>query len=112
MYLCFNCCRFQAQDERNYHVFYEMLSGMSEETRSKFGLQTAGKYFYLNQGGNCSIQGRDDTENFRALSAAMDVLNFERTEQETIFKMLASVLHIGNIYFKKIQVNINIQNNC
>lgn len=48
--------------------------------------------------------GRDDQENFRVLSAALDVLNFERNEQDTIFKILASVLHVGNIYFKKVQV--------
>ncbi|XP_056017857.1 unconventional myosin-XV-like isoform X8 [Ostrea edulis] len=92
----------QAQDERNYHVFYEMLEGMSTEQKSKLGLQNAGKYFYLNQGGNCKISGRDDGENFRALSAALDILSFERSEQDTIFKILSSVLHIGNIYFKKI----------
>lgn len=38
--------------------------------------------------------------------AALDVLSFERSEQDTIFKILSSVLHIGNIYFKKIHVSI------
>lgn len=38
--------------------------------------------------------------------AALDVLSFERSEQDTIFKILSSVLHIGNIYFKKIHVFI------
>lgn len=52
--------------------------------------------------------GRDDGENFRALTTAFDVLSFERSEQETIFKILSSVLHIGNIYFKKIHVSILI----
>ncbi|XP_062594386.1 unconventional myosin-XV-like isoform X8 [Saccostrea cucullata] len=97
----------QAQDERNYHVFYEMLEGMSKEQRGKYGLQNAEKYFYLNQGGNCKISGRDDYENFRALTAALDVLNFEKSEQDTIFKILSSVLHIGNIYFKKIHDDAN-----
>lgn len=40
---------FQAQDERNYHVFYEMLEGMSSDQKGKYGLQNAEKYFYLNQ---------------------------------------------------------------
>ncbi|XP_078318920.1 unconventional myosin-XV-like isoform X3 [Crassostrea virginica] len=97
----------QAQDERNYHVFYEMLEGMSTDQKSKYGLQNAEKYFYLNQGGNCKIMGRDDGENFRALTTAFDVLSFERSEQETIFKILSSVLHIGNIYFKKIHDEAN-----
>ncbi|OWF46490.1 unconventional myosin-XV-like isoform X2 [Mizuhopecten yessoensis] len=93
----------QAAEERNYHVFYEMLSGFNEEQKGKYGLQSANKYFYLNQGGSCSISGRDDAENFRVLNTAMEVLNFERNEQETIFKILSCVLHLGNIYFKAIQ---------
>ena len=50
------------------------------------------------------IRGRDDADNYRKLTAAMDILSFERTEQETIVKILASVLHIGNMYFKVVQV--------
>jgi myosin XV len=39
----------QAADERNYHVFYEMLTGLSDESKQKYGLLDANKYFYLNQ---------------------------------------------------------------
>lgn len=39
----------QAPEERNYHVFYELLAGLSEETKLKYGLLAADKYFYLNQ---------------------------------------------------------------
>ncbi|XP_076459661.1 unconventional myosin-XV-like isoform X2 [Babylonia areolata] len=95
----------QAPEERNYHVFYEMLEAMTDEQKSKYGLQTSPKYFYLNQGGSAVIPGRDDAENFRKLLAAMDVLDFNREEQDTIQKILASVLHIGNIYFKSVQEN-------
>ncbi|VDI61539.1 Hypothetical predicted protein [Mytilus galloprovincialis] len=92
----------QAPDERNYHVFYEILAGMTEDERKKYGLQTANKYFYLNQGGNCDISGRNDVENYRVLTGAFHVLNFEGNEKETIYKILASVLHFGNIFFKRV----------
>ena len=39
----------QAKGERNYHVFYEMLVGLSAEEREGLGLTTALDYFYLNQ---------------------------------------------------------------
>lgn len=39
----------QASEERNYHVFYEMLRGLPTEQREKYGLLTPEKYFYLNQ---------------------------------------------------------------
>ena len=40
---------FQAPEERNYHVFYEMLEALTDEQKGNYGLQTAPKYFYLNQ---------------------------------------------------------------
>lgn len=94
----------QAQDERNYHVFYELLSGLTGEEKEKYGLQTAEKYFYLNQGGSCEIEGKNDGEDFRFLLAAMQVLGFTNEEQDTVFRILASVLHLGNIYFHRKQL--------
>ena len=41
------CPRFQAPDERNYHVFYCMLEGMNEEQKKKLGLGQATDYNYL-----------------------------------------------------------------
>ena len=38
-----------APEERNYHVFYELLAGLSEDQKQKYGLMSAEKYFYLNQ---------------------------------------------------------------
>ncbi len=39
----------QTNDERNYHVFYEFLAGISDELKQRYGLLEANKYFYLNQ---------------------------------------------------------------
>ena len=65
-----------APEERNYHVFYEMLSGLSEDQRQKFGLMSAEKYFYLNQGGSCVIDGKIDKDDFQSLMSAMQVRIF------------------------------------
>ena len=39
----------QAEGERNYHSFYEILVGLGDEEKAKFGLAAADDYFYLNQ---------------------------------------------------------------
>ena len=39
----------QAHDERNYHIFYCMLAGMSREEKQKLDVQTAEHYWYLTQ---------------------------------------------------------------
>lgn len=38
---------FQARDERNYHIFYCMLKGMSPDQKKKLGLGNATDYTYL-----------------------------------------------------------------
>ncbi|XP_064628723.1 unconventional myosin-XV-like isoform X2 [Lineus longissimus] len=90
-----------AQDERTYHVFYEMLAGMDPEQKKKYGLQAASNYYYMNRGGNSQIGSKMDTEDFHALVSSMEILSFTRGEQDTIFKILAAVLHMGNVFFVK-----------
>ncbi|NXM87738.1 MYO15 protein, partial [Oenanthe oenanthe] len=95
----------QAQSERNYHIFYEMLAGLPSQQRQRYCLQGAETYYYLNQGGNCEIPGKDDAEDFRRLLNTMEVLNFSVDEQNSIFRILSSVLHLGNVYFEKYETD-------
>ncbi|XP_069763279.1 unconventional myosin-XV isoform X2 [Narcine bancroftii] len=96
---------FQAKNERNYHIFYEMLAGLSSQQKQKFYLQEAETYYYLNQGGNCDIWGKDDGEDFLRLLSSMEVLGFSPDEQNSIFRILSSVLHLGNVYFEKYETD-------
>ncbi|XP_069666522.1 unconventional myosin-XV [Haliaeetus albicilla] len=96
---------FQAKSERNYHIFYEMLAGLPAQQRQRYCLQGAETYYYLNQGGNCEIPGKDDAEDFRRLLNTMEVLSFSMEEQNSIFRILSSVLHLGNVYFEKYETD-------
>ncbi|XP_078145991.1 unconventional myosin-XV [Centroberyx gerrardi] len=91
---------FQAKSERNYHIFYEMLAGLPPQEKSSLYLQEAETYYYLNQGGDCAIEGKDDAEDFRRLLSAMDILCFTPEELNSIYRLLSSVLHLGNVYFQ------------
>uniref|UniRef100_A0A8C5KEC4 Unconventional myosin-XV n=1 Tax=Jaculus jaculus TaxID=51337 RepID=A0A8C5KEC4_JACJA len=96
---------FQAKNERNYHIFYELLAGLPAQLRQAFSLQEAETYYYLNQGGNCEITGKSDSDDFRRLLAAMEVLGFSGEDQDSIFRILASILHLGNVYFEKYETD-------
>ncbi|XP_075371760.1 unconventional myosin-XV [Mycteria americana] len=96
---------FQAKSERNYHIFYEMLAGLPAQQRQRYCLQGAETYYYLNQGGNCEIPGKDDAEDFRRLLNTVEVLGFSVEEQNSIFRILSSVLHLGNVYFEKYETD-------
>ncbi|KAI3353346.1 hypothetical protein L3Q82_019878 [Scortum barcoo] len=91
---------FQAKSERNYHIFYELLAGLPPHEKHSLYLQEAETYYYLNQGGDCTIAGKDDGEDFRRLLSAMDILCFTPEEQNGIYRLLSSVLHLGNVYFQ------------
>nr|XP_021331574.1 unconventional myosin-XV [Danio rerio] len=97
---------FQAKDERNYHIFYEMLAGLPSHTKRAFYLQEAETYYYLNQGGNCGITGKDDGEDFRRLQSAMDILHFSTEDQSSIFRVLSSILHLGNVFFHRVETEV------
>uniref|UniRef100_A0A8C9R118 Myosin VIIAa n=1 Tax=Scleropages formosus TaxID=113540 RepID=A0A8C9R118_SCLFO len=92
-------CR-QAHDERNYHIFYCMLKGMSSEQKKKLGLGKATDYTYLTMG-NCTMcDGRDDMKEYSNIRSAMKVLMFTDTENWEISKLLAAILHLGNLRYE------------
>uniref|UniRef100_A0A7N6A1Q3 Myosin VIIAb n=1 Tax=Anabas testudineus TaxID=64144 RepID=A0A7N6A1Q3_ANATE len=91
-------CR-QAPDERNYHVFYCMLKGMAPELKAKLGLGLATDYCYLTMGNCTECDGRDDLSDYSSILSAMKVLMFTETENWEISKLLAAILHMGNLNF-------------
>lgn len=98
----------QARGERNYHIFYELLGGLNETERTKYGLLEADKYFYLNQGSSdCTPNG--SCKEWSSLQGAMQVLGFTDSERDGIIRVLASVLHLGNVYFHRRQLRNSME---
>uniref|UniRef100_A0A8C7NR28 Myosin VIIAb n=1 Tax=Oncorhynchus mykiss TaxID=8022 RepID=A0A8C7NR28_ONCMY len=92
-------CR-QAADERNYHIFYCMLRGMAPELKTKLGLGLATDYSYLTMGNCTKCDGRDDLKDYSSILSAMKVLMFTETENWEISKLLAAILHMGNLRYE------------
>ncbi|KOB75157.1 Myosin-VIIa [Operophtera brumata] len=90
----------QGPDERNYHVFYCLLAGLTKDEKKKLELGDASEYRYLSAGGQFSCEGRDDAAEFADIRSAMKVLLFSESEIWEILKLLASVLHCGNIKYE------------
>ena len=90
----------QAPEERNYHVFYQFLSGATSAERKELRLENADKYRYLNQSGCIKLNKVNDAEMLSELRSAFKTLNFSKFEA-TIFKCIAAILHLGNVNFVK-----------
>ncbi|XP_005409566.1 PREDICTED: unconventional myosin-IXb isoform X3 [Chinchilla lanigera] len=91
----------QEKDERNYHVFYYLLLGVSEEERQEFQLKQPEDYFYLNQHNLKIEDGEDLKHDFARLKQAMEMVGFLPATKRQIFSMLSAILYLGNVTYKK-----------
>lgn len=77
---------FQARDERNYHVFYQLLAGgaANPEMKKELFLEPPSKFNYLNQSGCYTLDGVSDREMFDQLRLAMQVKEEERDQANVV----------------------------
>ncbi|XP_077573092.1 unconventional myosin-VIIb [Stigmatopora nigra] len=92
-------CR-QAPEERNYHIFYYMLMGMPAEQKKILSLGNAAEYHYLTMGKCTSCESRDDVKEYAHFRSALKILMFGENDTWEICKLLAAILHIGNVNFE------------
>lgn len=90
----------QAKNERNFHIFYQILSAaMPAETKAKLHLGSAQDFFYLNQSGCTTVPGVDDGDEYKASLKALDVLHIPETDRAGVWEVLAGILWLGNLTF-------------
>ncbi|KAK9732887.1 hypothetical protein RND81_04G029800 [Saponaria officinalis] len=86
--------------ERNYHCFY-LLCAAPQEERERYKLQNPETFHYLNQSKCYELVGINDAHDYLATRRAMDIVGISEMEQEAIFRVVAAILHLGNIDFSK-----------
>lgn len=115
----------QSSDERNYHIFYQLCAGLPSEIWSKLHLSSPDAFYYLKRGCTqyfggaqssnkiasnrlSSLQQKkgslkdaivDDYHDFMVTDAALT--NFGVQDKISLYKLVASVLHLGNIEFEE-----------
>ncbi|XP_062148576.1 myosin-17-like isoform X2 [Alnus glutinosa] len=86
--------------ERNYHCFY-LLCAAPPEDRERYRLENPKSFHYLNQSTCFELDGVDDAHEYLATRRAMDIVGISEEEQDAIFRVVAAILHLGNIEFAK-----------
>ncbi|XP_065821567.1 unconventional myosin-Vb isoform X3 [Labrus bergylta] len=88
---------FQAVDERNYHIFYQLCASASLPEFKDLGLTSAEDFNFTSLGENIFIEGVNDAEDFKKTREAFTLLGVKESSQINIFKVVASILHLGNV---------------
>ncbi|KAK3111603.1 class II myosin [Teratosphaeriaceae sp. CCFEE 6253] len=89
-------------NERNYHVFYQLLRGADKTMQRDFLLDDLEvEDFEYTRHGNETINGVSDLDEWNALLEAFHIMNFSDKEQRAILQTIAALLHLGNITVKK-----------
>ncbi len=85
-------------NERNYHIFYQLLQGADRALKEEFLLNDMGiENFEYMKDGNDIISGVSDREEWNTLIEAFHVMGFSDSEQKAILRTVAGVLHLGNV---------------
>ncbi|XP_028814710.1 myosin-7-like [Denticeps clupeoides] len=94
---------FQLKAERDYHIFYQILSQKKPELLEML-LITANPYdyAYISQG-ETTVASINDGDELMATDDAFDVLGFTQEEKNSIYKLIGAIMHYGNMKFKQKQ---------
>ncbi|RLN10008.1 hypothetical protein C2845_PM11G21890 [Panicum miliaceum] len=73
------------------------ISGAAE--REKYKLGDPRTFHYLNQSKCIKLEGLDESKEYLETRKAMDIIGISSEEQEAIFRVVAAILHLGNVEF-------------
>ncbi|CAF1255168.1 unnamed protein product [Rotaria sp. Silwood1] len=79
----------QAENERNFHIFYQLLS--SREFCQQYSLSHELRFQYINHAESSRVAKIDDTKEMQHTLHAMDVMGFSSESKQSIFSLLADL---------------------
>uniref|UniRef100_A0A673CMX7 Unconventional myosin-VI n=1 Tax=Sphaeramia orbicularis TaxID=375764 RepID=A0A673CMX7_9TELE len=91
----------QSNDERNYHIFYRLCAGASEDIKKKLHLDSPDSFRYLNRGCTRYFASKDSDKQITQNRKSPECSWFCNSVKLDLFRVVAGVLHLGNIDFEE-----------
>lgn len=93
-----------ARGERTYHSLYQLCRGATAEQRTHLQLIDLQQFHYIGDSAAVQVSTVDDVQWWHATCHAMDVFGVRSDDQADVRKVLASVLHVGNLGFDVLHI--------
>jgi len=94
---------FQLAIERNYHIFYQIMTKAYPHYWPMCALgddPNPADYWFIAQG-VLTVAGMDDAEEMRATDTAFDTLGFAQDEKDGLYKGTIAIAYLGNSKWKQ-----------
>ncbi|KAJ8378992.1 hypothetical protein AAFF_G00232210 [Aldrovandia affinis] len=98
----------QQGGERNFHSFYQMLRGSSKDLLESLHLEKDAAVYTYTREGAASSTSSNDSSNHKAVLSALKVIGFTAEEINSIYKILGTILHLGNLEFESDGENVQV----
>ncbi|XP_049598684.1 unconventional myosin-XIX [Syngnathus scovelli] len=85
---------YQPANERNFHIFYQMMKAATKEQRKEWKMPHGHHFVWLP-----NVEKTIEEDCFQETLDAMVHLRINTERQREIFKILAGILHLGNVKF-------------
>eukprot|EP00854_Cymbomonas_tetramitiformis_P001268 gene1268-1852_t len=91
----------QAEGERNYHIFYQMLSGADSKQRTTLHLLPVEQYKYLSSGNCFTVQGVDDSKVWKETFESLEIIGLTPEQIQQVMMVMSAILLLGNVEFRE-----------
>ncbi|XP_062849399.1 unconventional myosin-Va [Trichomycterus rosablanca] len=99
---------FQATEERNYHIFYQLCASAQLPEFKALQLCSVNEFNYTNQGRSPVIDEVNDSQEMQATQKAFSLLGISEMLQMHVFQILAAILYLGNVEIVKGSGNCSV----
>ncbi len=83
---------------QSFHIFYQLPQAATAEEQSRYKL-TTNEWGFRSDPSSNTVKGMDDVKEFEHTRHAMNVVGLDKEEQDAVFRVMAGIMHCGNIKY-------------